>query len=60
MEVIVQRGKKPVAKIVPIRPHTPLDLPASEPTEKRSMRVQEPSFENLTQLGQGRSLIRSA
>lgn len=34
LEVIVMRGNKPVARIVPIRPGTPLDPPVSESAEK--------------------------
>jgi prevent-host-death family protein len=33
-EVIILRGKWPVAKIVPIRPLAPLNPPVAEPVEK--------------------------
>jgi prevent-host-death family protein len=33
-EVIILRGKRPVVKIVPIRPLAPLNPPGSEPVEK--------------------------
>ena len=33
-EVIVLRGKRPVAKIVPIRPLAPLNPPGAEPVKK--------------------------
>ena len=33
-EVIILRGKRPVAKIVPIRPLAPLNPPGAEPVKK--------------------------
>jgi len=33
-EVIILRGKRPVVKIVPIRPLAPLNPPGSEPVKK--------------------------